>query len=284
LGTLSVIINFNITQKKPVENIYLKIFHVLYTEKPANAAGVIRAYKKVFPDESEQIDTVVRQTLLGQILPTAPEIWLANRNFQTGSSLFDQFRSLPRSHTFDLNAATLLDLLAVPGMTRSAADLILKNAPYAGVGDLKRVPGITQALLSGFEEMSAEMRRLEAGEQEDEAGLSLGIILRSYAWRAVAMLVLASVGAAFLYRRARRCGALRATINGTGASLLVLALAWITTDTAAIIAFAAPLLVFGIPAVLWQVIRRRGLAPTARTFAAWTLAAVPAVVMAYPWL
>jgi hypothetical protein len=33
------------------------------------------------------------------------------------TTLFDQFRALPRRHTFDLNAASLVDLLTVEGVT-----------------------------------------------------------------------------------------------------------------------------------------------------------------------
>ncbi|MCK7529330.1 MAG: hypothetical protein MZV64_73170 [Ignavibacteriales bacterium] len=53
---------------------------------------------------------------------TRPEIWLANPALQTGTSLFDQFRALPRVHTFDANAASALDWLAVPGVTPDAAE------------------------------------------------------------------------------------------------------------------------------------------------------------------
>ncbi len=272
------------SEVSPVENVYLKVFHVLYSRKPGDTSALIRAYKEVFPDESEPIDKLVSSSFLGQSLPTAPEIWLANRNLQTGSSLFDQFRGQPRIHTFDLNGATLVDLLAVPGMTKSAAEALLRNAPFSGLADIQRVPEISHELRSRFDEMVREMARLRSGDGEDEIGVNIAAILRSYVWRALGMLALASFIAASLYRRIRSCSRLRAAANGISASLLVLALAWITTGTAAGIALAGPLVVFGIPAAAWQAIRHKGFLLSMRTCAAWVFASIPAVVIAYPWV
>lgn len=267
----------------PLENCYLKLFHVLFTRKPGDTAAVVNGYKEVFPDESALIDALVQDTLLGQRLQAAPAVWLANREFQTGSSLFDQFRCLPRTHTFDLNAATVVDLLGVPGMTPSLADRILKGAPYFSIADLKRVPDLPQVVFGKFAAMSLEMQQLREGTESEE-GINLGAMVMSYVWRALIILLSASAAGAFLYRRARAGGWLRAAINGFTASILVLVLAWMTTGTGARVAFLGPVLLFGVPAALWQLARHRRYAQAARILLAWMGAAIPAILLAYPWL
>jgi len=72
----------------PLENIYLKIFYVLYTHKPLHTVALIRDYG-----------------------------------------------GLRRTHTFDLNAATLVDLMTVPGMKLHEAEKILRNGPYQALVD-----------------------------------------------------------------------------------------------------------------------------------------------------
>lgn len=268
----------------PVENVYLKIFHVLHTRRPADAAALVRGYEVVFPDEYRALGPIVQETLLGHPLQTAPELWLANQDFQTGSSLFDQFRSMPRIHTFDLNAATLVDLLGIPGMTRSLADRVLENAPYAKTDELQRIAEMSPDLMARFFAMTEEMEQIRSGAQDAESGINLGALLQSYVWRALGILAIAAVGALLLYRCVRACGIFRAAVNGLGASLLVLALAWLTTGTAAPIALAGPTVVFGVPASFWQLLRRRGAGQAVRSLLAWAAAALPATVVAYPWI
>jgi len=85
-------------------------------------------------------------------------------------------------------------------------------------------------------------------------------------------------------RLVRGCTFLRALVDGLTASLVVLALAWLTTGTAASIAFAGPVVVFGVPAAAWQLLRHQGAVQSARTFLAWVAAALPATLLTYPWL
>ncbi len=271
------------TDVSPLENCYLKLFHVLFTKKPSDTAGVVNGYKEVFPDESPFVDALVRDSLLGQRLPSSPSLWLANRDFKTGTSLFDQFRCLPRTHTFDLNAATMADLLGVPGVTRGLAERILAAAPYTGLDDLKRVPELPQSVSDKFAAMSAEMRQLRS-ETDGGEGINLRAIMMSYVWRALLVLVLTSAAGAFLYWRARQVGWVRSIINGFAASFLVLVLAWMTTGTGARTAFLVPVVLFGVPAALWQLARRRKYSQAARVLLAWMGAAIPAILVAYPWL
>ncbi len=277
---------FGVTRSvvSPLENIYLKLFHLFFIKKPGDTAAVIRGYKSMYPDESAMLDELVREVLLNQSLPDTPAIWLANPDFQTGTSLFDQYRSLPRTHTFDLNAATLVDLMSVPGMSRGLADAILKHAPYSAAKELLQVPGFPPELLSRFIRMEEEMARLTSGSAENETELNISTILWSYGRRGLILLAIASVAGAFLYQRIRAVGWLRASVNGLAASFLVMGLAWLTTGTPAQIAFLGPLILLAVPAALWHLARYREWRLAVRVLMAWAIAAMPAVLLAYPWL
>jgi hypothetical protein len=61
-------------------------------------------------------------------------------------------------------------------------------------------------------------------------------------------------------------------------------LAWFTTGTGAHVAFLAPVLILGGPAALPQLFMRRGMAPAIRVLLAWAGAAIPAILLCYPWL
>jgi hypothetical protein len=100
----------------PLDNAYLKIFHALRAGRAGDTVAFLRSYVREFPDEAGRVEQLAREVLAGQDVPDAPELFLANPSLQTGTSLFDQFRALPRTHTFDANAATALDWLAVPGV------------------------------------------------------------------------------------------------------------------------------------------------------------------------
>ena len=266
-----------------VENSYLKMFHVLHLKKPADTAAFVDGYKAVFPDESAGVDRLVQEVLLGRPLQVPSSIWLANPSFRTGTSLFDQFRSLPRIHTFDLNAATPVELLAVPGVSRELAERILDGAPYSDLADLGNTIGLTQDIFQTFVAMSSEMERLAQGSAEDETVLNLNTIVWSYGRRALVILGLASLAGSFLYRRVRPVGWFRTAVNGLSASCLVLALAWMTAGTAPHIALLGPLLCFGSPAAVLQWVRVRRPAAGLRVLLAWTGASLPAVTLAYPW-
>jgi len=120
----------------PLENVYLKIFHALFTGRPRDTAGMLRAYASACSDEAQTLQRPVAERLIGQEFPDALEIWLANGDMQTGTSLFDQFRAIPRGHTFGVNAASRLDWLAVPGVTADTAAKLLSRAPYRDLESL----------------------------------------------------------------------------------------------------------------------------------------------------
>ena len=263
-----------------LENLYLKIFHVLHARKPKNTIQLIADYRAEFPDETEAVDAVVREVLLGQALPSAPSLWLANRDFKTGTRLFDQFRRAPRTHTFDLNTASVVDLLTVPGVDLVTANAIVAGAPYATLEDLRGVPGFSPALAERFRRMAAQMVSVKASQEDVESHFPLREILVSYVWRAVFFLMATALAGAMLYRCIRRVRWYRAVLNGLAASLLCLLLGWIAAGP--FVASAAVLLLFGLPAALWQLWRQRSAPQAIRVFLAWLAAVLPAWLVQTP--
>ena len=140
----------------------------------------------------------MREALLGQDLPAAPEIWLANAALMTGTSLFDQFRALPRRHTFDVNAASEFDWLTVPGVTRDLAARLLAHAPYTRLDDVLAVPGLGPDVKNRIVAMAKDMDALRVRAASEEESLSLTAILLPYLWRLLAVLVLTTAAGAWL--------------------------------------------------------------------------------------
>jgi hypothetical protein len=271
----------------PFENVYLKLFDVLYRAKPHNTAALIDAYLNAFPDDAADVSRIVRATLVGQDLPRAPALWLANDGFQVGTSLYDQYRGAPHLHTFDLNAATVVDLVSVAGVDRTLAAKVLAAAPYQHVADLGAVPGVSPALMARFDAMSQRMRRLntESGEE-----MSLTRMLRPAAERAGLALLLAGLAAAWLYRAVTGARIARALFNGFAISLLSLIVSWSNAAPLVVGSGVFPWLLFGVPAAAlsfflrWRQRRTGALTPKlspspVRVLAGWGLAALPAVLL-----
>jgi hypothetical protein len=262
----------------PLENVYLKMFAVLYEGRPSTTADAMRAWARTFPDEATDIDRIVRAALLGQRLPDATEIWLANDALLTGTSVFDQYRGLPRVHAFDANAATELDWLSVPGTTPDVAARLIADAPYANLEALRTSRGIPDAVREGISRMSGAMERLHARAAAEEESLSLWAIARPYLWRLGVLVLAAAWAGAWL---ARRLGVRRrwtAALLALASTLMVITCAWIVTCPAWY-PIAAPAVIGGLPWALWRLARRRGLNAAAQALATWMLAAAPALLL-----
>jgi len=266
----------------PLENVYLKLFVALFEGRPATAAELLRAYVRRFPEDATDTERVVRGALLGQDLPAAPEIWLANGALMTGTSLFDQFRALPRQHTFDANAASEFDWLTVPGVTREMAARLLAHAPYKRIDDVLAVPGLGPDVKNRVVAMAKDMDELRARAASEEESLSLTTILLPYLWRLIAVLALTTAAGAWL---ARRAGARRwwsATAVALVSSLAVIALAWVVTSPPWYPVFA-PVVLFGAPWGLWRLLRQRAPRAAAAALAVWAAASIPAVLISRTW-
>jgi hypothetical protein len=262
----------------PWENVYLKLFHALYVGKPSDTGELVRAYVREFPEDAPDVFRIVREALLDQDLPEAPEIWLANDALQTGTSLFDQYRALPRPHTFDINAATQFDWLTVPGVTPEMATRLVADAPYQQLDELLSKPDVDAALRQQVADMARAMEDLRTRAAEEEESLSLSTILLSYVWRLAAILAVATVAGAWL----ARCGGVKrwwtALPVAFVASLLVVALAWIVTCPSWY-PLAAPAVLCGTPWALWRLARQRDWRPAVEALVVWVAATLPAMIL-----
>ena len=256
----------------PLDNAYLKIFHALRAGRAGDTVSFLRAYIAEFPDEAELAQQVVRSALAGQDVPDAPEIWLANPALMTGTSLFDQFRALPRAHTFDANAASALDWLAVPGVTRrnrpAAADGSAVQRPAGAPGTGGAGPGAARTHLLDGRGDGRLAARVGSGGVAQPVGRRAGLPL------APPRLRLRRVGAR------RMAGppdwgpalALGHPVRTRCPRILVFGLSWVVISPAWM-PLAAPLLVGGLPAAAWVAFRRRSWREPALTLAAWLMAA-----------
>ena len=265
----------------PIDNIYLKIFHALRAGRAGDTISFLRAYIAAFPDEALLVQQVVTSALAGQDVPDAPEIWLASPALQTGTSLFDQFRGLPRAHTFDANAASALDWMAVPGITPETAGRLVKGVPYEDLQALIAQAGQDPALreqVSSMDSAMAELRRASEGEES----LILWAVARAYLWRLLAYFIAASAIGAWLAHRAVALRWRWAIPCGLMSALLVFALSWVVISPGWM-PLAAPVLLGGLPAAAWVAFRRRSWKSAALAVAAWVMAALPALILSSNW-
>lgn len=267
-----------------LENAYLKIFFAFADRRPEDIIDAVEAYKRTFPDEAETLDRIVKDVFLEQALPETVQIWLANEDFKTGTTLFDQYRGLPRTHTFDLNAASRVDLMGVAGMSPEVAERIERAAPFASLDQLRDVEGVRAELFAKFGEMADAMSSLRSSQDEQETDLSLQAILTPFVRRALFILAACWAASACLYRWVRNISWRRAVLNGLAASFLLLASAWMIEDWAGWKSCVTPLAVCGAPAASWQFIARRGLSSAMQVLAAWTAAVLPAAVSIQTWV
>jgi hypothetical protein len=260
----------------PGDNAFLKLFVALHAGKPATAVELIRAYVAAFPEEALDVERVVDQTLLGQPLPDAPEIWLANAALQTGTSLFDQFRTLPRAHTFDINAATQFDWLAVPGVTPQLATRLVAGAPYRHLDDLLAAPELDASVRARIAQMAEAMDAIRTGQMDEPPDLT--VILRSYLWRLAAIVLVSMIVGAGLARRAGVERWWTAAFISLSASLLVVVLAWIVTCPPWY-PLAAPVVLGGAPWAIWRFLHGRKWREVLRPLTAWIAAMLPAMIL-----
>jgi hypothetical protein len=265
----------------PLDNAYLKILHAIRAGRAGDTVSFLRSYIRQFPEEALLVQEIVGASLGGQDVPDAPELWLANHELATGTSLFDQFRALPRVHTFDANAASLLDWLAVPGITPELAARMLDGAPYPDMAAVKARAGRESPAGRQVTGMETAMQELLQSAEESES-LSFAPLIRSYLWRLLAYVMAAAAAGAWLahrfcgvrWRWSVPCGLVSAT--------LVLALAWVVVTPGWWPALA-PAVLGGIPAATWAGFRRRSWREASRAGLTWLTAGLPSVLFSSSW-
>jgi hypothetical protein len=265
----------------PLDRVYAKIFRAIEVKKPATTEQFLRAYRDLFPAESNAVDRVVADILGPGSPPSA--IWLENGSFRTGTTVYDQFRGLPRAHTFDLNAASLVDLVSVPGVGLELARSIRSAAPFDSVRDVRRVPGMDEDVARTIEAMEAGAVRADAEDREEETALELNQIFLSYARRALAVFAVCALFGAILYRIAREARWWRAGLAGIAAALVALSFGWLFDPGHALLALAAPIVLFGTVGAAWRLREDRAWKPAVRVLAAWLAATLPSFVALRPW-
>lgn len=258
----------------PVDNAYLKLFAAVRAGG-YDAVSVIDAYVRLFPEDATAVSDVVNAVLHGQALPRTAPVWLLDEDFRIGTSLFDQRRAMPRPYVFDLNAASLADLTRVPGVTLAAAAGILSHAPYRSVDELRRVPSLEGATVTRFQAMAdAYTARINAPRTRQS--LSLKGVLMPYVWHAVYVALACAVAGGLVYGAVRRLRWWRLALNGIVVSLVGLLAGWTIDSGSGWLALAAPVVLFGVPAVAIASWRTRSLRAAATVLAAWVCAsAVP---------
>ena len=283
----------------PLENAYLKLFHAFFVARPSDLREAIAGYEACFPDEAAVVDRLVRRISLGQSLGGAPPIWLANEDFRIGTSVFDQFRSLPRVHTFDLNAASTVDLVAVPGIDRQLADAIRRRGPYRSLEDLGTVQGMDASLMARFRTLARRATARRQNAADEESSLSLAAILRPYLWRLAVLAVVAGLLGGAAYRLAVPRTWPHAAANGIAAAVIGMFLEIALDFPPGVLAVVGPLLFLGVPAALYCLLfpgrtarrvaatRADGRRPArgwlaSRVLFAWSLAALPFVLIITP--
>lgn len=258
----------------PLDNAYLKLFAALYEGKPSTTVETLRAWMRVSPGDADDINRITHEALLGQSLPDAPEIWLWNTHLMTGTSLFDQYRGLRRAHTFDANAATMLDWLAVPGVTGDSAARLIGLAPYSNLQSLLDAPAMPPSARAQVVEMAAAMQTAQSAEAEGQS-LNVSKILWPYLMRFINVVLVATlVGAAL----ASRAGVRRwwtAALVALTASLIVIAFAWVITSPWWY-RIVAPVVLGGAPWAVWRLARGRGVHHAGLALLAWAVASLPA--------
>ncbi|HSK10278.1 MAG TPA: helix-hairpin-helix domain-containing protein [Vicinamibacterales bacterium] len=179
----------------PIENIYLKIFHVLHTSFRWGdwpALDLVGGYAQAFPDEAPLVYEVFLDVTRGVTvdraaaarhaeagyLPglrdrllsgdarldgnTGPPLWIVSPGMSLGMGVFRYF-PVPSSFTLDLNAADAADLTSVGGISQTLAASIMEAREAAGgfktVEDLAAVPGMTPELLSRVASMRGRMQQ-----------------------------------------------------------------------------------------------------------------------------
>jgi hypothetical protein len=99
--------------------------------------------------------------------------------------------------------------------------------------------------------------RMKAAASEKETAFRLDRILRPYLLRALAMIAIATVAGSVLYRWGRKIAVPRLLMDSLAASRMVFAAGWIVIGAEGWIAYLGPLIVFGLPASLWQAKKHR---------------------------
>lgn len=113
--------------------------------------------------------------------------------------------------------------------------------------------------------------------------MNFSAILMPYGYRAVLWLVVSAGLAGLLYLRVRLIHWWQAALNGFLAALVGLGAAWISDALGGAVAWLLPVVIFGVPAALWQLAWRKSAASSGQVLAAWALASMAPFLVTRAW-
>lgn len=267
---------------------YVKMLVAMHRTRPQTIYDFINGYVEVFPADAQDVRRIAVEVFNDDMAHAPVELWLTNRDMTTGTTLFDQYRGMPRVHTFDLNAASLADLTALPGVGRTLAERVIGALPVSSVNRLAEVEGMTEEILADLHGRMDDMEVLEAElEAETELNLSVRSILMPGILRAVMVLIVSGVLGGWLYTRIRVKTGLkplrwyRVVLNATVVALVGCLSGWLV-GWFGLAAVLAVWLLFGVPSSTYLWYRKRRM-PALRMALAWAVAAVPAAILTGIW-
>jgi hypothetical protein len=267
------------------DNTFLKLFAVLHDARPQDIVALSSAYRTAFPGEAGSVDRVVGEALVGQSLPSTPELWLTNTHFTNGIHVFDQYRALPRAHAFDLNAATVVDLITVPGVDRGLADAILTHGPFKRLDDLGAVPGMTATVQDELQRLAREHQRHPQRSAETKTtDITRRLIVSYLGVVGIHLLVIALCGAV-LFLAVCRTSRWRALLAGSAVAIFGAVPYWglstVVGNVGSVI-WLLPGIMFALPSTGWHFAHRQP-RRALRVFVGWTVAMVPMLMITRPW-
>jgi len=231
----------------PLENAFLKVFRVMAADlemgpdlsEKAPLLRFVEGFARRFPGERAAVYQVFLDITKGVTVEkgaaepspvslgevkrrlvegearvddnVGPELWLYNPFFLVGLGLYDQFLSVRLPYTFDLNAATVVDLRTIPGVDLKTAREILRRREERGyfrsVEEVAGVAGVGQRTMNALAEMDSAMKEVLAGKRKhpwEGVSLSLSAIVLAYLWAALRKALVLLVGGWCVFRLAGR--------------------------------------------------------------------------------
>lgn len=202
----------------PLENQYVKIFHVLNTHVDAGKGdrpqlnAFVSGYVKEFPDEKDAVYEIYRfATGFHFTEDVGPELWVMNQDYDHGILVMDQFGGITLPvYTFNINACDVIDLLTFKGISREQAGLIVdyrdKNRYIETFDEISNIPGIEKKTASILKSNLYDTETIEYVLGEDILKIEkiFTATLRHLLWVGFLVFVLLSIVSYALFLRKQK--------------------------------------------------------------------------------
>lgn len=140
----------------PLQNQFTKYFHVIhhyvskYNSSTVQLLDFVNAYMNCFPEEADKLKDIFLETTGREIPDTMPpQLWLMVKDHEHRILAIDPFGAVTIPvYTFDLNAAELIDLLTIKGLSKKDATAIIQhrddNGLFYSFEELAELEGISE--------------------------------------------------------------------------------------------------------------------------------------------